>query len=714
MHWSRVIFSSLLFLSPLPLRALDLPAPERLVRFLDGQGPSLFEKSAAEAWFSRYLPAGFSESPVQVAVDDGNSVWDSRQPRISAEFMVRRRVVVGARATVLTNEQGQPVFEDRPVFLPENLLGFPNQPFLSPEQIRERMREMANDREVRYGETVYASELRRFLCVINLLPDIDNFARRHTTLILLDAITGEVVETERFCLEAGPERVWGKISGHALAADGPEVACFLDTSNPALRRDLAGFPVTLRQTESRQEFSATTDDQGGFRFDGVPAGPWTLRVELATPCQTLRTARRADPLLLAEVAGNGSAELTVDLNSDPGETREGEFQIGHIAAWEFHQAARRYLDEIRDRIRVYPRLRGCPEQIYRGVTGDYQMQLYHVPIDEDTLFAGAFYSDIGAGGGGAVIAVNGPNRYYRGWSNGAVVLHESGHWLVLALTGRPQEGGYPIGHHGASHEFVADMFLLLYAARHNQNGIGDGRVGCHRDRGYPESFHRDVRLGRSCFPDQEHPQGPCLLETGFELWPSRPGDTAHDASLAYSGFFWDVLVACVQRYGQAAGVSQAEDLFFRYIDYHAGGILKPFNLPTSRIWLMLDDHPDNGGNNNPFDGSPNGDIITHALARHGLWLEPFSRGDVNGDGRLELSDAVASLNFLFRSGQTPSCLDAADADDNGRVELTDAVFTLKHLFGGGPTPPDPVHCATDPTFEDRVTCAAADAACAVQ
>lgn len=328
MHWSCVLLASLLF-SSLRLGALDLPAPERVARFLDDdKGVSLLDRTTAEAWFASYLPQGFSELPVQVVVDDDNSDWDSRQPRICAEFTVREEgcVIVGARATVIANEQGQPVFEDRPVFSPENLLGFPHEPFLSEEQIHERVRELPYNGEVRYGTIVYDSELRRFLWIVNLLPDIPNFARRHTTLVLFDAITGDVVEEpERSCLEA-PERVVGKIGGHALAAVGSQVPCFLDTSNPALWRDLAGFPVTLRHTETRQEFLATTDDQGGFNFNGLPAGPWTLRVEMASPCQSLHTARHADPLVLAEVAGNGSAELTVDLNSDDGETRAGEYQ----------------------------------------------------------------------------------------------------------------------------------------------------------------------------------------------------------------------------------------------------------------------------------------------------------------------------------------------------------------------------------------------------
>jgi hypothetical protein len=62
----------------------------------------------------------------------------------------------------------------------------------------------------------------------------------------------------------------------------------------------------------------------------------------------------------------------------------------------------------------------------------------------------------------------------------------------------------------------------------------------------------------------------------------------------------------------------------------------------------------------------------------------FHRGDSNFDLRVDLADAVFTLNHLFRGGTAPSCEDAADADDSGKVELTDAVVTLNHLFGAGP------------------------------
>ena len=73
------------------------------------------------------------------------------------------------------------------------------------------------------------------------------------------------------------------------------------------------------------------------------------------------------------------------------------------------------------------------------------------------------------------------------------------------------------------------------------------------------------------------------------------------------------------------------------------------------------------------------------------------RGDANADGRVDLSDAVATLQYLFAGGST-SCLDAADADDTGVVEITDPVFLLGALFLGTRAVPAPFpECGTEAT-----------------
>jgi hypothetical protein len=84
---------------------------------------------------------------------------------------------------------------------------------------------------------------------------------------------------------------------------------------------------------------------------------------------------------------------------------------------------------------------------------------------------------------------------------------------------------------------------------------------------------------------------------------------------------------------------------------------------------------------------------------------PFRRGDADGSGKLDLTDAIFTLQFLFMGGTTPTCMDAADSDDSGKLDLTDAIYSLQFQFMGGPPPaaPGPTTCGPDPTPDDQYT-----------
>ena len=82
----------------------------------------------------------------------------------------------------------------------------------------------------------------------------------------------------------------------------------------------------------------------------------------------------------------------------------------------------------------------------------------------------------------------------------------------------------------------------------------------------------------------------------------------------------------------------------------------------------------------------------------------FVRGNANGHGDIDLSDAVSIFNFLFLGGMEPGCLDSADTDDNGKLELTDGIYLLNYLFLGGEEPAAPfADCGADPT-DDELIC----------
>ncbi|MDE0961128.1 MAG: dockerin type I repeat-containing protein, partial [Planctomycetota bacterium] len=66
----------------------------------------------------------------------------------------------------------------------------------------------------------------------------------------------------------------------------------------------------------------------------------------------------------------------------------------------------------------------------------------------------------------------------------------------------------------------------------------------------------------------------------------------------------------------------------------------------------------------------------------------FRRGDPNGDGSIDISDAVAILQYLFNGGNL-QCIDTADIYDTGEVNISDTVALVVYLFGSGNPPAAP-------------------------
>ena len=82
-------------------------------------------------------------------------------------------------------------------------------------------------------------------------------------------------------------------------------------------------------------------------------------------------------------------------------------------------------------------------------------------------------------------------------------------------------------------------------------------------------------------------------------------------------------------------------------------------------------------------------------------LESFIRGDSNGDGTTDISDAVHTLLVLFTELIADDCEDARDVNDDGVVDLSDPVALLDFLFRGGDPPPEPSSApGRDPTADD--------------
>ncbi|HZN59551.1 MAG TPA: dockerin type I repeat-containing protein, partial [Planctomycetota bacterium] len=87
----------------------------------------------------------------------------------------------------------------------------------------------------------------------------------------------------------------------------------------------------------------------------------------------------------------------------------------------------------------------------------------------------------------------------------------------------------------------------------------------------------------------------------------------------------------------------------------------------------------------------------------------FSRGDANGDSKINVTDAVLIIQIVVGNIQAKfDCQDALDANDDGQVNVADAVPVLSYVFQRGPDLPEPFKkCAADPT-NDALTCTQAN------
>jgi hypothetical protein len=72
-----------------------------------------------------------------------------------------------------------------------------------------------------------------------------------------------------------------------------------------------------------------------------------------------------------------------------------------------------------------------------------------------------------------------------------------------------------------------------------------------------------------------------------------------------------------------------------------------------------------------------------------LWsftTQSWIRGDVNGDGNIDVGDVVYLINYLFQNGPAPNPLESGDANSDSVVDVGDVVYLINYLFINGPAP----------------------------
>jgi hypothetical protein len=65
---------------------------------------------------------------------------------------------------------------------------------------------------------------------------------------------------------------------------------------------------------------------------------------------------------------------------------------------------------------------------------------------------------------------------------------------------------------------------------------------------------------------------------------------------------------------------------------------------------------------------------------------PYSRGDFNSDGWIDLGDVVFAVNYLYKEGCATDPLETGDVDCDDAVDISDAVYLVNYLFKNGPPP----------------------------
>jgi hypothetical protein len=64
------------------------------------------------------------------------------------------------------------------------------------------------------------------------------------------------------------------------------------------------------------------------------------------------------------------------------------------------------------------------------------------------------------------------------------------------------------------------------------------------------------------------------------------------------------------------------------------------------------------------------------------------RGDVDGNGAIDIADVVTLVNYMFKQGPLPPCIEEADVNAHMRVDIADLVYLVNYMFKQG-LPPEP-------------------------
>ncbi len=221
----------------------------------------------------------------------------------------------------------------------------------------------------------------------------------------------------------------------------------------------------------------------------------------------------------------------------------------------------------------------------------------------------------------------------------------------------------------------------------------------------------DTWPGPECIPsftlildDQWISPGICILPMPITLPLSEPYNSVYYTAGEGNTFN----NTCLGEY------DEGEDMVYMLDVRHPGTVycqIDPLGEPNSSMHLFLDCTPpgdpldcieysiDSLGESHGFsvhldpgayylnmDAKEPQGIMTAFL---NIGFEPdYLCGDANGDGAVNVSDAVQIINYVFIGGGAPDPLESGDVNCDHEVNVSDAVWIVNYVFIGGAIPGD--------------------------
>jgi hypothetical protein len=193
--------------------------------------------------------------------------------------------------------------------------------------------------------------------------------------------------------------------------------------------------------------------------------------------------------------------------------------------------------------------------------------------------------------------------------------------------------------------------------------------------------------------------------TAFGFCLGAEGDTRRQLRAKVGNAFWSLQEKLLVRTREGREDAQpqvAPGLLLHWLAFNrvqdADALVFDSGRSIADELIAIDDQQLFARQGLPCDAPCHEPEIIAAFAERRFFDAPFVRGDANIDERIDISDPISILNFLFGGRDRPhDCKNAMDADDDGDVSITDAIRVLVHLFQGAEPLPEPYpSCGLDP------------------